>query len=67
MSSNSNITKPSTTPASSTGGDPKLLPPQIVEKLKKWAKKDISKDEDIEEGGVKLDQCSDTEEGGVKL
>ncbi|KAF5002142.1 hypothetical protein FGRMN_625 [Fusarium graminum] len=63
----SNKTKPSTIPASSTGGDPKLLPPHIVEKLKKWAKKDIANDEDTEEGGVKLDQCSDTEEGGVKL
>ncbi|KAM0346666.1 hypothetical protein ACHAPU_005378 [Fusarium lateritium] len=67
MPTNSDKTKPSTTtPASGTGGDPKLLPPKIVSKLKKWAKKDAA-DEDTEEGGVKLDQCSDTEEGGVKL
>lgn len=49
----------------------KLLPPKILEKVKKWAKKDTEenndKDKDTEEGGVKLDQGSDTEDGGVKL
>ncbi|SPJ81515.1 uncharacterized protein FTOL_08920 [Fusarium torulosum] len=61
------------TPASSTtgGNEPKLLPPKILEKVKKWARRDIEenndKDKDTEEGGVKLDQGSDTEDGGVKL
>ncbi|KIL95486.1 hypothetical protein FAVG1_00223 [Fusarium avenaceum] len=61
------------TPVSSTTADneQKLLPPKILEKVKKWAKKDTEenndKDKDTEEGGVKLDQGSDTEDGGVKL
>jgi hypothetical protein len=61
----------SSTTATTTDNEPKLLPPRILEKVKKWAKKDTEenndKDKDTEEGGVKLDQGSDTEDGGVKL
>ncbi|KAM0189998.1 hypothetical protein ACHAPI_009765 [Fusarium lateritium] len=74
MSENTDKTNTSSgTPVSSTtgGNEPQLLPPKILEKVKKWAKRDVeannNKDKDTEEGGVKLDQGSDNEDGGVKL